>query len=243
MLDENAVCHYIEAILRVPVFCLDDSNDLLDDGRHHDDSVLAYLKMLSEKDLEILRSQPVSLHHMDLDKFWGGVSSPGRLYLIGPAGFDMFRPGGKKYQTDYPSFISALLMLSETVNGVRMSTMDFLMQNDEYQKWDHLLSERRSRYFSDQQEYETIHNSYAQERREQQAIRDGNLDRFEQAISEPMTGNVGKINLESIRILKYLAIAVYTMSTRSAMEGGLNYEEGFSLSDIFIEQVERKRTA
>lgn len=243
MLDENAICYYIEAILKFPVFCLDGENNPAECGRSHDESVLAHLQMLKQEDYRILRSSPVYLHHTEDNLFWGSVSANGKLYLAGPAGFDLPGAGARAYLTDYVSFINALLMLYESLTGTRMSLMEFLMQNDEFQKWDRMISERRSTFFSDQQENEAMHNSYAQERREQQAIRDGNLERFERAISEPIQGNVGNIRLENIRVLKDLAIAVYTLSTRSAMDGGLNYEEGFSLSDIFFEQVERKKTA
>ena len=238
MLDINAVCYYLEGILKLPVFHLDRENH--ETEREHDKEVQGFLQMLSEEDFKVLRQQEVCIHRMEQGIFWGGVNAGERLYLIGPTGFEPFRTGSKYYKTDYVAFVHCLLMLEEAVNGKRIGMLEFMMQNDAYQKWDQMLAKRRVRFLAHKQENEAVHNSYAQERREQQAIRDGSLERFERAVNEPLVGSVGNIRVEENRLFKDLALMVYMLSTRSAMEGGLDCEECFNLNDIFLEQVEHK---
>ena len=234
-----SVCHYVERILRFPVFCVDKNKNPVDDGRLHDEGVLDHLNSLTEADFHQLQERSACIHQAEDGAFWGGVTVGDRIYLLGPVGFDILRNSRKLYKTEYVSFVNAVLMIAEEASGTRTELLDFITQTEDYQKWDHALASRKARLIADGQENETIHNSYAQERREQQAIRDGNMERFERAINEPMLGDVGNIRVEDLRIYQDLALIVYTMATRSAIEGGLNCEEAFTLSDIFIEQVEQ----
>ena len=94
----------------------------------------------------------------------------------------------------------------------------------------------------DLHESELSHNSYAQEKREQECVRTGDLEGLYQAINELEWDKVGLLSKETIRNYKNLAIVVITLSSRSAIEGGLSPETAFSMADSFIQQVEEQRT-
>lgn len=101
---------------------------------------------------------------------------------------------------------------------------------------------RIQRHFSDilfeTQESGEGHNPYEQEKREQAAIREGNLEQLKESIAETITGNYGRLSKNELRHWKNLAIVVISLASRSAIEGGVPYEVAFSLSDGYINRIE-----
>ncbi len=96
-----------------------------------------------------------------------------------------------------------------------------------------------SSYIFTEQETETSHNPYSQARREQESIRSGNIEELKRCWGEKYHGKIGSLADNPLRNVKNLAVAVITLSSRSAIEGGLNAEEVFSMTDFFIRRTER----
>lgn len=88
------------------------------------------------------------------------------------------------------------------------------------------------------QEDEHIHNSYEQEQREQECIRRGDVEGLRKAIFELEREKVGVLSKEALRNLKDLGIVLITLSSRSAISGGLPAETAFTMSDSFIQKIE-----
>ncbi len=84
------------------------------------------------------------------------------------------------------------------------------------------------------------HNSYDQEVREQTAIENGDLDALKEALEEDYSGTVGVLSPNELRNWKNLSIVVLTLASRSAIRGGLSPEISFSLSDTFINEIEKQ---
>ena len=91
---------------------------------------------------------------------------------------------------------------------------------------------------ADLQESERSHNSYLQEQREQECIRTGNLDGLMKTFDELEMDKVGKVSRDAVRNLKDIAIVVIGISSRSAIRGGVPSEAAFSMSDVYIQQIE-----
>ena len=91
-------------------------------------------------------------------------------------------------------------------------------------------------------EADMSHNSYAQEKREQECIRRGDLHGLYEAFDELDASKVGKLAFDKLRQQKNIAIVVMSLASRSAIEGGLAPETSFSMADAFIQQIERVRT-
>ena len=91
---------------------------------------------------------------------------------------------------------------------------------------------------ADLQESERSHNSYLQEQREQECIRTGNLDGLLKTFSELEMDKVGTVSRDAVRNLKDIAIVVIGISSRSAIRGGVPSEVAFSMSDVYIQQIE-----
>ncbi|WP_186578922.1 helix-turn-helix domain-containing protein [Aquibacillus kalidii] len=70
-------------------------------------------------------------------------------------------------------------------------------------------------------------------------IKEGNKETLLEKLFIPPNGRIGTLSKTSpLRDQKNLAISLITLATRSAMEGGLNPELAYTMSDIFIQNIE-----
>ena len=90
-------------------------------------------------------------------------------------------------------------------------------------------------------ETDSAHNSYAQELREQKAIREGNLDALKASWAEVQTGQLGRLGKDELTHFRNLAIVVVTLASRSAMEGGVLPEIAYSLADAYTVKISEMR--
>lgn len=81
-------------------------------------------------------------------------------------------------------------------------------------------------------------NSYAQELREQDCIRRGDIEGLKGSIDEARNGEAGKTSSDLVRNCKNTAVYVINSAARSAIEGGLSPEMAFIMSDTFIKNIE-----
>lgn len=81
-------------------------------------------------------------------------------------------------------------------------------------------------------------NSYAQELREQDCIRRGDIEGLQGSIDEARNGEAGKTSSDPVRNCKNTAVYVINSAARSAIEGGLSPEMAFIMSDTFIKNIE-----
>jgi YSIRK-targeted surface antigen transcriptional regulator len=86
----------------------------------------------------------------------------------------------------------------------------------------------------------TIHATYAFEQYMWQCIREGKLEKLKRHLLKTGThGSIGPIgNNDPVRQQKNTFICAVTLATRAAIEGGLSPESAYSLSDLYIQQVE-----
>jgi len=84
-----------------------------------------------------------------------------------------------------------------------------------------------------------VHATYAFEQYIWECIREGQLEKLKRHLLSGTYGNVGPIgNNDPVRQLKNTFICAVTLATRAAIEGGLSPEVAYSLSDLYIQQVE-----
>lgn len=86
----------------------------------------------------------------------------------------------------------------------------------------------------------SVHATYAFEQYIWECVREGRLEKLRRHLLQTGTyGNVGPIgNNDPVRQQKNTFICAVTLATRSAIEGGLTPEAAYSLSDLYIQQVE-----
>ncbi|MGN0148838.1 MAG: helix-turn-helix domain-containing protein [Clostridia bacterium] len=100
-----------------------------------------------------------------------------------------------------------------------------------------LRSEANSIVFDIQEEQE-LHNPYSQELREQNSIQTGNVAALRACWEEKYEGKVGRLAADNLRNIKNIAVGVITLSSRSAIRGGVSPELAFSMADGFIQNIE-----
>ena len=91
------------------------------------------------------------------------------------------------------------------------------------------------------EENERIHTSYAQEKAILECVSNGDIHALENTYYSLPTTVYGKMTSSNskLKLLFYASIANTTLVTRYAIEGGLNEETAFSLSDVYIRKMEQ----
>ena len=82
------------------------------------------------------------------------------------------------------------------------------------------------------------HNAYDQEFRELSAVENGDEELLRRSIEELEEELIGTLSKDSLRNQKNLAIVLVTNSSRAAIRGGLSWEIAFSMSDLYIQEIE-----
>lgn len=103
---------------------------------------------------------------------------------------------------------------------------------------DFLLRKNLEKKIFEQQETGNHHNPYDQEVRELSAIENGDIESLQKSIDEDYTGKIGILASDKLRNVKNIGIVVIAIASRAAIKGGLSPEVAFSMSDIYINQIE-----
>jgi AraC-like DNA-binding protein len=95
--------------------------------------------------------------------------------------------------------------------------------------------------FENMEDYR-IHTPYSNEIAVLNCVRDGNVAQLESTYKTLPQIKYGNMSNNPLRQLFYGCIANTTLVTRYAIEGGLEEETAFTLSDVYIKQMENCRT-
>ena len=112
-------------------------------------------------------------------------------------------------------------------------------KSKEYNEKEQQIAENRSRNtLFERRENLQKHESYASERRQYDAIRNGQTDRIQSVFQITPDGTPGILSRNELRNSKNMFIAGITLFTRAAIEGGVPEETAYALSDGYIQTVE-----
>ncbi|MDX8047220.1 helix-turn-helix domain-containing protein [Gracilibacillus sp. S3-1-1] len=115
----------------------------------------------------------------------------------------------------------------------REAIVDEVISDDELR-----LKENPDILVSKSRQEVSFHNTYHWEKVLLQAIRDGDKEKLKELIDNP-DGRAGVLSKKShLRNSKNLAISVITLATRAAIEGGVYGETAYTISDLFIQELE-----
>ena len=84
-----------------------------------------------------------------------------------------------------------------------------------------------------------LHNPYQDEQKKLGSIRAGNLKLLEECQNEVWPGEIGQLADNPLRQEKNLSIVVISIACRAAIDGGVAPQKAFSMSDVFISNIER----
>lgn len=92
----------------------------------------------------------------------------------------------------------------------------------------------------DAKEETRYHNTYYFEKRINQAITSGNINKLHNLlVKQDQTYHAGQLSTNKLRQLKNIFITTTTLAVRAAIEGGLSIEKAYQLSDVYINDCER----
>jgi len=141
---------------------------------------------------------------------------------------------------DIPVFLNTVLLLSNFFAGKPITEQRLLAENGadrtylDVQKYNAAL-------VYDNRENSQKHNSYSQERRLMGCIERGDLEMLEKCQQERLTGSFGKLAGNLDRSVRNISISAIALSSRAAIQGGVNAEIAFSLCDSYVMKVEALR--
>lgn len=138
-----------------------------------------------------------------------------------------------------------LAMASYHFNGVQIHHQDVKIESksDMVTNWNQ--ENDIERYQLEQSEEERTHNSSAYENRMLQIVRNGDVAAMKELMSEDVLDmdKVGVVAVDNLKQTEYLMVSFITLISRAAIDGGLNPERSFELGDIYLQQIEKCKTA
>lgn len=136
-------------------------------------------------------------------------------------------------------FTSIILILWKMISGQELGAGQLWAENVDI---GFSIREQVTKDIFEIQEEGRHHKPYAQELRECDSIRRGDIEALKRSIDEVYSGTVGMLANDMVRQYKNIAICVISSAARSAIEGGVNPERAFSMSDVFIRSIEENLT-
>ena len=91
-------------------------------------------------------------------------------------------------------------------------------------------------------EYNVSHLSYEREMAFFQSIKDGNPEEAKRLFKPFNSEDMGKLSEDSLRNLKYHLTITVAFITRYCIEGGMEMEAAYNLSDIYIRSIDKCRS-
>ena len=106
-----------------------------------------------------------------------------------------------------------------------------------------IVDERRLKYREFlHRETNTRHHHYDEEMLQYELLKAGDPRAIEESVKMMRSGLTGRIVDDPMRNTLYLFIASITLATRFAIEGGMDEETAYNISDVYIHQVDSAKT-
>lgn len=148
----------------------------------------------------------------------------------------------KIFLTGIPSgplhrFLSYLSCINFCVNHdiLPIEDMDY---NPSIRNQEALIQQNFTNAAYESRENPLPHSTYLHEMRRLELIANGDTNGMRKLIATPLPGQQGHIAKDSLRQAKNIFISACTLYTRAAISGGLDAEEAYNLSDVYIQTSE-----
>lgn len=134
------------------------------------------------------------------------------------------------------SMLSYLACLHFAINHelVKIEDIDYDPTNDTGNQIQSAYT--KTSYESRENEY--LHNTYLHEMHRLDLIASGNTTELKKTLATPLPGHRGVVASNGLRQAKNIFISACTMYCRAAIAGGLDIEEAYNLSDVYIQTSE-----
>ena len=141
------------------------------------------------------------------------------------------------------SVMQILCTVNYVLNGEKLTLQDISIYDAEQDDLRKQLIEQQTSlthppYKSGDSTTPNIHNSFQLEQALMDMIRRGDTTTLREWISSAPAVNGGMLAIDQLRQMKNTFIVTATLATRAAIQGGLDVNDAFSLSDAFIQKCE-----
>lgn len=143
--------------------------------------------------------------------------------------------------TSFNQLLAALTYIHYCVNDESLNFISyFAISDDTSQK---AISSIHSNRIYDAKEEHVFHNTYLFERQYLSYIQNGEVEKLKELfLNSAISLKEGKVADNALRQSKNIFVASTTLATRSAIAGGLDIEQAYQLSDIYINESERAQS-
>lgn len=139
---------------------------------------------------------------------------------------------------EYEAFCQEVLLLHYVLTGNEMTYKELNDKNFITEDLLVSMKKKKGKLFFNYHEYSRVHNPYSQEARTMEGIRKGDVERVRKSLDETFVGEYGVLSRNALQSAKNLGIVGLALASRAAIEGGMPYEEAFSLNDSQILKLE-----
>lgn len=145
------------------------------------------------------------------------------------------------------SILQMLCTINYIWNHEKLTLEDITIRESEQSSLKKLLeSQQSARQMdalpADTQEHADVHNSFDAEQQLLHMVRKGDITAMKQWLSSAPAIRGGTLAAEQLRQIKSTFVVSVTLVSRAAIQGGMDVEDAFSLSDAFIQKAELLNT-
>ena len=141
-------------------------------------------------------------------------------------------------QVDFLTYMDDIVFFYQMITDVAVTSAQIIHDNLIHTDSAQETQKAFNSLLFENQENDVHHNSYDQELREQSSIENGDLLQLQKSWQEDYDGTIGTLAKDPLRNMKDLMIVIITLASRTAIRGGLSPEISFSLSDVYIQEIE-----
>lgn len=243
----------LQALIRISIHLLDAHGEILLSASVENDSVQSRFLRTCLQD--ICEAEPKVFQREGV--CFGGFCLDGKYLIMGPCTiggitFDERHRFVKKYGVKGNEIEIPEMSLQDLCNVLALAYYQITGKNiTAHQIWRDPVIEEGANFSGITEREQTSYTlglasggrrtAYMLERKYYECIKNGNsiseITRMDK--SEDVMDNVGKMAKSGIKQFEYLAVETITMSTRAAIEGGMDVESAYRLSDLYLQRLEK----
>lgn len=243
---KNKSCIYYHSVVWLPIdpicLCEDDILNIRSHTGYYIAQYFYYYGIVNYEDYSIItgptRLTAAGTHELRELAFLAGVSSEETDDFI----------SGMKTVISMPleSLMQMLLAVNFFLNGAKLELKDLTIYEDEQQLYEQQMGKEQTeqRYNEDLQEAvsQEVHNTYTTEQTLLDLIKKGDTDALNNWLKRAPAVRPGSMAPDQLRQIKNTFIVTATLASRAAIQGGMDVEDAFSLSDAYIRKCELLQT-
>ncbi|WP_168735977.1 helix-turn-helix domain-containing protein [Cohnella fermenti] len=140
--------------------------------------------------------------------------------------------------TSFENFLNGLCFLNFALNRRMLTVEALLLQGNSLPGVGSGIRSDLEDALFNSEESNDFHDTHQLEQRILAGVREGNIEELADLFENSVRGKAGPLAKDALRQEKNIMIISTTLVTRAAIEGGMDIETAYHLSDLYIQQAE-----